>query len=94
MLQDNENSLDISRGWKLEIKKKHGAYMKSRNSLKRLIVYNMWIEINNLVLMIVLGILKNCKYQTIINSFTSNTITSINDWNNEPCHIASSLLID
>jgi len=56
MLQENENSLDISRGWKLEIKKKHGTYMKSKNSLKRLIVYNMWIEINNLVLMIVLGI--------------------------------------
>ncbi len=53
--------------------------MKSRKSMKRVIVYNMSFETNNLVLMIVLGIYKICKFQMIINSLTSNTITSIND---------------
>jgi hypothetical protein len=62
--------------------------------MKRVIVYNMSFETNNLVLMIVLGIYKICKFQMIINSLTSNTITSINDWNNEPYHIAGSLLIN
>jgi hypothetical protein len=55
-------------------RKKHGTYMKSRNSMKRLIVYNMWFETNNLMLMIALGIHKFCKFKTIINNLTSNTV--------------------
>jgi hypothetical protein len=79
---------------KIKDRNKHGTYMKSRNSMKGLMVYNMWLETNNLMPMIVLRIYKFCKFQTIINSLASNTIKSINDWNNEPCHIAGSLLIN